>query len=204
MLKVVGLPRSRTMRVIWMLEELGVPYDLVPAEPHSDAARAGNPGGKIPVLHDGGAVLTDSVAIVTYLADKHGKFSHPAGTLARARQDAMTQFCVDEIEGALWTAAKNTFVHPPERRTPAIVATCHHEFANAMQVLERHLAGRAYLAGDDFTVPDLLVGHCAGWAVTAKFPMPSGAVADYLARMRARPALARGMARADATMSERA
>lgn len=201
MYKVVGLPRARAMRVIWMLEELGQPYEVVNARPHSEAMKVGNPGGKGPALHDGDGVVTDSVAILTYLADKHGAFSHPAGTLERGRQDAMTQFCVDEIEGALWTAAKNTFVHPEEMRCPDIVPVAKTEFARAMGTLAAHLAGKEFIAGDTFTVPDLLLGHCAGWAANATFDIPEGPVADYMARMRARPALARAMERADAAMA---
>ena len=63
-----------------------------------------------------------TVAICTYLADKHGQLTHTPGTPQRGRQDAMTQFCVDQVEGALWTASKNTFVHPEERRCPASYA----------------------------------------------------------------------------------
>ena len=200
MYKVVGLPRTRTMRVLWMLEELGQDYEIVPAKPHSPEVLEGNPGGKVPTLHDGGAVLTDTVAICTYLADKHGACTHPAGTPARARQDAMTQFCVDEIEGALWTASKNTFMNPEEHRAPDVAAVCKWEFGKAMKTLEAHLAGREFVAGDMFTVPDLLLGHCAGWAQRIEFPIPEGIVADYLARMRARPALARAMERGDAAM----
>ena len=84
---VIGHPQSRAMRVIWMLEELGEPYELQPFRPQSDEVRALNPLGKIPVLKEGEAVLTDSVAICTYLADRNGRLTAQAGTLARARQD---------------------------------------------------------------------------------------------------------------------
>ena len=200
MYKVVGSPRTRTMRVLWMLEELGQDYEIVPAGPHSPEVLEGNPGGKVPTLHDGSVILTDTVAICTYLADKHGACTHPAGTPARARQDAMTQFCVDEIEGALWTASKNTFVHPEDRRCPDVAEVCKWEFAKAMKTLEAHLGDREFVAGDMFTVPDLLLGHCAGWAQRIEFPIPEGPVADYMARMRARPALARAMERGDAAI----
>ncbi len=196
MYTVVGHPRNRSFRVLWMLEELGEDYDILIASPHSDVIKSGNPGGKAPVLLDGEAAISDSVAIVTYLADKHGACTHPAGTLERGRQDAITQFCVDEIEGALWTTAKNTFVHPEDKRCPDIAETCRFEFAKAMTTLDAHLAqAGAFIAGDQFTVPDLLLGHCARWAGNAKFDIPAGPVADYLARVRARPAYERASQR---------
>ena len=197
MYKVIGSPKTRTMRVLWMLEELGQDYEIQPAKPHSAEVLPDNPGGKIPVLQDDGATLRDSVAICTYLADKHGRLTCPAGTTDRARQDALTQFCVDEVEGALWTAAKNTFVNPEEHRAEAVIPVAKFEFAKAMTTLEKHLENRDFVCGESFTVPDLLLGHCAGWAKNAGFPIPDGAVAAYLERMRARPALARAMERAE-------
>jgi glutathione S-transferase len=196
-LTVIGHPQSRTMRVIWMLEELGLSYELHPFPPQSDEVRALNPLGKIPVLKEGGEVLTDSVAICTYLADRHGRLTAPAGTLARARQDALTQFVVDEVEGALWTAAKNSFIHPQDLRVPEIKRVCRAEFATAMDRATLFLGDGPWLAGDDFTLPDLLLGHCAGWARSAKFDLPSdGSLADYFARVTKRPAFLAAMKRA--------
>lgn len=87
---VYGAVRSRAFRVLWLLEELGLDYSHVPAGPQSEEIRKISPLGKIPVLVEGDAVLRDSTAILTYLADKHGGFTHPAGTIARAQQDAWT------------------------------------------------------------------------------------------------------------------
>ena len=196
MYTVIGAARTRAIRVLWMLEELGQPYAHVPAAPRSPEARAANPSGKVPALLVDGEAVTDSVAIVTYLADRHAACTHPAGTLARARQDAVTQFCVDEVEGALWTAAKHSFVHPEGLRVPEVKAACKAEFDAAMARLAAMVEGREFVAGDMFTVPDLLLGHCAGWAQAAKFDLPDGAAGEYLARMRARPALARAMTKA--------
>ena len=71
MYEVYGMRRNRTMRVLWMLEELGAAYTLIETEPRSDAIRTLNPSGKVPVLKDGDLVLPDSVAICHYLADIH-------------------------------------------------------------------------------------------------------------------------------------
>ncbi|MBN9673203.1 glutathione S-transferase family protein [Roseibium aggregatum] len=196
MYKIIGHPQSRVLRVMWLLEELGAPYELEPAPPQSDPVRAVNPSGKIPVLLTDGAVLTDSVAICTYLADKHGKFTFPAGTLERARQDACTQFGVDVLEGALWTSAKNSFVHPENVRVPAIKDVCRAEFARGLETLATLLGDGPYLIGETFTIADIVVGHCSGWAAVAKFDLPKdGPVHDYFKRLRERPAFQATMAR---------
>ena len=189
MYKLIGTPQSRALRVLWLLEELGEPYILDPALPRSEEVRAVNPSGKIPVLIDGDAVLTDSIAICTYLADKHGKCTFPAGTVERARQDSFTQFCVDEIEGALWTAAKNSFIHVAEVRVPAIKDVCRIEFATALKTLEDRLGDGPYVMGETFTIADILLGQCATWARVAKFDLPEhGPIYDYFKRLRERPA----------------
>lgn len=191
MYKVVGHPRSRALRVIWALEELGAPYEILPAPPRSEEALQYNPLGKIPALVDGDAVLTDSVAIVTYLADKHGSLTHPAGTTARAQQDAMTQFAVSEIDAALWTKSKHSFVLPEDQRIDAVKATAAGEFARAMAQLDMLLGDQAFVSGDALTVPDIIISHCAGWALSAKFPLPEGRVGEYLKRLRKREAMGR-------------
>lgn len=196
MYKVIGTPQSRAMRVMWLLEELGEPYELDPAAPHSEAARVANPTGKIPALIDGDAVLTDSVAICTYLADKHGKCTFPAGTIERAKQDGFTQFAVDELEGALWTSAKNSFIHAAEVRVPAIKDVCRIEFATALQTLRDRLGDGPYVMGDTFTIADLLIGHCGIWARAAKFDLPEdGPLFDYFKRLRDRPAFKAAVAK---------
>ena len=91
MYTVIGNIGSRTARVLWMLEELGQPYDHIAAAPQSEGVVSVNPAGKVPVLIDDGTPVTDSTAIIQYLADKHGALTHPAGTLDRARQDSLTQ-----------------------------------------------------------------------------------------------------------------
>ena len=82
MYQVVGTIRSRAFRVLWMLEELGEPYEHVPAQPRSEQASEVNPAGKVPTLVDNGVAITDSTAIIQYLADKHGALTFPAGTIA--------------------------------------------------------------------------------------------------------------------------
>ena len=191
MYTVIGAVASRALRVIWMLEELEQPYELVQAAPRSPEATEHHPDGKVPALIVDGTTLLDSVAIIQFLADRHNALTYPAGSLERAKQDSLTQFCVDEVEGALWTAAKNTFVHPEEHQTRAVKDTCRFEFKMAMERLERRLGDGPFVMGKTMTVPDILLGHCAGWARAAKFDLPDGAVGEYFNRLVSRPAFRR-------------
>ena len=98
MYDVIGSRASRAFRVLWLLEEMGLPYNHLPVAPRSAEAMAANPSGKIPALRDGDRVLTDSAAIMTFLADRHGQMTHAPGSHARAEQDALTHRVLDEID----------------------------------------------------------------------------------------------------------
>lgn len=194
MYTVIGPVKSRAMRVMWMLEELGQPYDHIDAAPRSDAARKYNPSGKVPALMDGAEVLTDSMAIVTYLADKHGMLTAPAGTIARARQDAMTFWLVDEFDAILWAAAKHSFVLPQEQRLPAVKETLKSEFSASADQLAAKLDG-PFLMGDHITIPDILACHCLNWAVGAGFPRVDERLFAYGKNLRQRPTFQAAAAR---------
>jgi glutathione S-transferase len=192
---VIGTTKSRAARVVWMLEELELPFEHIAAQPRSEGVVAFNPAGKVPVLIDNGTPITDSTAIIQYLADKHGRFTHPAGTLERARQDSLTQFLLDEFDAALWMAARHSFVLPEELRLVAIKDSLKWEFERSQKVLVDRFSEGPYLMGDMMTVPDIILTHCGAWALGAKFPITQHRLTEYLTMMRARPAYKRAMAR---------
>jgi glutathione S-transferase len=195
MYTVIGTVKSRAARVIWMLEELGMAFEHVPAAPQSMGVVEFNPAGKVPVLIEDGTPITDSTAIIQYLADKHGAFTHPAGTLDRARQDSLTQFLLDEFDAALWMAARHSFILPEELRQAAIKDSLKWEFERSQKVLAHRMGEGPFIMGDVMTVPDIILTHCGNWALSAKFPIVERRLSDYLDRMRARPAFKRAMAR---------
>ncbi len=187
MYTVIGTVNSRAFRVMWMLEELGEPYKLISAGPRSPQALEYNPLGKIPVLLDGNAVLTDSVAIMTYLADKHGRLIAPAGTPERAQQDALTLWIIDEMDAALWSYAKHSFILPEHQRVPEVRESLKAGFLKAADQLAERL-DRPCLFGVEITPTDILAAHCIDWSIGAKFPRLNNAVAYWAKSMRERSA----------------
>ncbi len=195
MYTLIGVVKSRALRPLWLLEELGVPFDHIPAAPRSAEVLAHNATGKIPVLLVDGTAVTDSTAILTYLADRHGQFTHPAGTLERARQDGLTQMILDELDSNLWMAARHSFVLPEPLRLPDIKTSLKVEFAAAIDALTVRLGDGPFLMGDTMTIPDIIAAHCGGWAIGAKFPLENDRFRAYMDRLSARPAFVRAMAR---------
>jgi glutathione S-transferase len=191
---LVGAVKSRAFRVLWTLEELGLDYEHIDAAPRSEAVTRISPAGKVPVLVADGVPITDSVAIITFLADRHGALTFPAGTLERARQDSLTNMILDEIDATLWTAAKHSFVLPEDKRLPAIKDSLQWEFARAQTNLAARMAEDGpFLMGETMTIADILLAHCGGWAINAKFPITEPRLRDHIAMMRDRPAFHRAM-----------
>lgn len=194
MYEVIGGTQSRAFRVMWMLEELDQPYVHTAVKPHSAEALAANPSGKIPALRDGDALLTDSTAILTYLADKHGKLTYPAGTIDRARQDGLTHMVLDEMDAVLWTAARHSFILPEDRRVPAVKDSLKWEFSRNIERLAGAMDG-PYLMGDTMTIADIIAAHCLNWAYNAKFDIDQPKLLAYAKEMRSRDAFKRAAAR---------
>ena len=195
MYTVIGPVASRALRVLWMLEELGQSYEHIKAAPRSEGVVAFNPAGKVPVLIVDGTPVTDSTAIIQFLADRHGTMTHPAGTLARARQDSLTQFLLDEFDAALWMAARHSFILPEELRLSGIKNTLRWEFERSQHVLVQRMGEGDFVMGEEMTVPDIILSHCLSWALAAKFPIVEHRLTEYLDRMRARPAYKRALAK---------
>src|ERR1700733_5448255 len=133
-MKLYGFPPTRSIRVLWMLRELGVDFEfvnvnLVAGENRSQEFLALNPAGKLPVLVDGDFVLTESVAIVVYLAEKYAdKGLLPANLEARARVNRWLLFAATELEQPLWRIARHTSLYPKDKRLPGDVPLASQDF----------------------------------------------------------------------------
>jgi glutathione S-transferase len=196
MYKAVGSRGSRVSRVLWMLEELGEPYEFVPAKLRSPELYALNPSGKSPVLIDGDLVLTDSAAICVYLADKHagkGMGANP-GLAGRAEMDGWMHFLQSEFEAPLWNKLRHRFLLPQEVRVDVGPAAAH-DFALEVETLDRRLGDKKFALGDRFSAVDVMLGDMGGWARGGKFRIASERVAAYFDRVLARPARARSQAK---------
>ena len=190
MYKVYGRVQSRASRVLWLLEELGQEYEFVDVGPHDPQVAALNDTGKIPVLVDGDHVISDSSAIMTYLADKHGAFTYPAGTPERAQQDSLFHALIDEFDALLWTATRHMGVLPEDKRVPAIHESLKWEFTNSVERLSKRFEG-PFLQGDKPTIADILCAHCMSWARGIGFPVEAENLRAYGKDMRSRPAAQR-------------
>ena len=146
--------------------------------------------GKVPALRVDDQIIPDSTAIITYLADKHGGLTAPAGTIERAQQDAITQAVLDDIDAVLWAGARHSFVLPEEHRVPEVKTSLKWEFNRNVNRLADRIT-TPFAAGESFSIADIILTHCLNWAVGAKFEHESEKMHAYAKEMRARDAFKR-------------
>jgi glutathione S-transferase len=188
MYKVIGKTNTRAMRVLWAMHEIGLDFDHIKAGAQSVEAQKVNISGKVPTLIFNYITITDSTAIITYLADKHAQLTYPAGTIERAQQDSFTQFILDELDSILWAAARHSFVLPKKLRVSELKDTLRWEFTKSLKILESRMNNGPNLMGERFTIPDIILTHIGGWARVAKFDIHDGILRDYFRRQIKRPA----------------
>jgi glutathione S-transferase len=194
-------PRSRSARILWLLEEAGAPYalvrhDLDQATQKRPEFLAVNPFGKLPALIDRGpdgtweAVVTESVAICAYVADvlPEAGLAPPPGTPERAAYATWLGFGAAALEPAFADLAFPRAQEPPAR------AIGWPPFAAALGRIEAALTPGPYLLGERFSAADIMVGGMLQWAVQWGKATAGPATARTLAALDARPALARARA----------
>src|SRR5437879_7966188 len=164
-MKLYGFPPTRSIRVLWTLRELDVEFEFVDVDPTKGELRrpdvlAVNPAGMLPVLVDGDFILTESVAIVLYLAEKYPeKGLLPSGLRARAEVNRWLLCSATELEQPLWRIARHTSLYPPEKRLAAEIPIACQDFLDMAAVLEKHMDGRRFLVGDNVTVADFVAAY---------------------------------------------
>lgn len=161
-LRILGAPRSRTFRVLWVAHELGIAYENDPVDSKEGAKKpaylAVNPNARIPAIVDDGFQLFESLAINLYLAKKHGLGRlYPELLEDEARTWQWSLWGANEIEKPLIDAVYNRVVLPPEQRDEKLAAESLAKLERPLDVLERHLDGREHLLGGGFTIADLNV-----------------------------------------------
>ena len=171
MLRIYGSPKSRTVRVLWMVGELGLTYDhkdWLPRAPETQTPdyRALNPNGRVPTIDDDGFILTESMAINFYLAKKHKSPLYPADPKNEALVLQWSLWETDRLDRQLVNYVRHTKEYPEAQRKPEIAAEMWKEMTASFDVLESALKNNEWLAGPSFSVADLNVSAALYRALT--------------------------------------
>ncbi|KQW82590.1 glutathione S-transferase family protein [Brevundimonas sp. Root1279] len=193
MLTLFHAPWSRSSRIVWLLEEIGAPYeiryvDIFRAQTQSGGRDAANPhpDGKVPALVHDGALVTESAAIALYLTDlfPHAGLGAPVGSSERAAYVTWLSWTAGEMEPAYWGRISGQTEGDP-------VAKARYDAAND-RILKALEAG-PYLMGDRFTAVDVMVGAAMAWG--REFAPESPLLDAWLERIMASPANAAAAAK---------
>lgn len=201
MITLYGIPRSRSLRVSWLLEELQLDWhykfiDFSQGGNRAPEFLAISPEGKVPALQDDELHLNESAAICLYLAEKYGqgKWLPASGSADSARHHQWVCFIISELEQALWSIGKHKFALPQEQRISQMLATAQWEFNKAATTAAERLPLSTYLFGESPQVADILLCHTLNWAVKFEQVLPANLEA-YRQAVSSRPAMQQALAK---------
>jgi glutathione S-transferase len=206
-MKLYGFGPTRSLRALWGLKELDAPFDfevvnLVAGEHRQSEFLRLNPAGKVPVLVDGDLVLTESAAIVLYLAEKYPeKALLPADLKTRGQVYRWVMFAMTELEQPLWRITRNTRLLPEEKRVPQDVPLAREDFVQMATVLDRHMEGRSFIVGEAITAADCVTAYLIDWANEMGLIEGQPNLQAYLKRMYGRPTAVQRIAEAAASIA---
>ncbi|WP_437819148.1 glutathione S-transferase family protein [Sorangium sp. So ce1078] len=209
-MKLYEFAPTRSIRVRWTLQELGVNFEAIPVNLMAGEHRRPefleiNPAGKVPALVDGDLVLTESVAIVLYLAEKYpDKGLLPGDLRGRAEVNRWLLFTTTELEQPLWRIARHTALYPEDKRLPGEVVLAREDFRAMAEVLEKHMQERQFIAGDSVTVADFVAAYTLDWANDIHLLDGFPRLLAYMKRMYDRPHAAPRIAQAFAGLKAKA
>jgi glutathione S-transferase len=193
MIKLYHAPQSRSSRIIWLLEELGVPYHITPVsifrpmtgEGHPDPANP-HPDQRVPAIEHGDTLITESVGIALYLGDAvpAAEMAPVVGCAGRGAYCTWLGWYACEMEPAMFAGLSGGLAASPAKQR---------DHAAMMRRLESTLTHNDYVMGDQFTVADVLIASALNFARKA-FP-DSAPIEAYVERCKRRPAAIRAVAR---------
>jgi glutathione S-transferase len=194
-LKLHFAPNSRAGRIVWLLEELGLEYDLNkmafhPKDLKSEEHRRRHPLGRIPVLEDGEVSIFESGAIVEYVMARYGDGGLKPAVDAAEFPEYLQWFhyCEGMVMPPINTIMVHSVLLPPERRDPDVLAQAQRLLGRAVAPVDSALEGREYLIGN-FSAADIMLGHSIFMANRlGQVSDEMANVKGYVSRIETRPA----------------
>ena len=200
MLKLHHAPNSRAGRILWLLEELALPYELNAMPFSMDALKSSehrqrHPLGRVPVLEDGNITLYESGAIVEYIIARHsnGDFKPEPSSSDFPAYLQWFHYCEGMVMPPINTIVVHTLILPQERRDPKALAQAQRLANKALEPVNQALEGKDYLAGN-FSGADIMLGHAMYMCrKLGLFEDTMQALHAYVERIEARPAFAKAI-----------
>ena len=193
MIKVYHAPRTRSIRILWLLEELGLPYTIekVAFAPQPMPFAQATPFGKVPALEDGDVSMFESGAMVEYILERYGqgRLAPAIGDPERAAFLQWLHYSESTTFALIATVVWFVIYRKDAEQNAHIIADAKARAATSLDFLERHLGEKDYLLASGFSAADVMMGFTL--AASRNFGILDDRMTRlqaYLARLEARPA----------------
>ena len=194
MLKLHHAPNSRAGRILWLLEELELPYQINsmkfhPSDLKSDEHRSRHPLGRIPVLEDEEVIIYESGAIVEYILARHapGKLKPDINSELFPSYLQWFHYCEGMVMPAMNTIVVQSIILPEERRNTDILGQAQRLLSKSLIPVNESLENKKYLIGD-FSAVDIMLGHSLYMSKQLKCVNEKlSNILNYLSKIEARP-----------------
>lgn len=200
-MKLYFAPKTRATRPRWLLEELGVPYELVNIDLEKGEHKQlpylrVHPLGQVPALVDGDVTVYESIAICMYLADKfiEKKLAPAFGAPERAAYYQWMLFAAATLEPPISEYFTHTQALPADKRNPEIAAKAKEKALAAIKAVEHAMLGKMYLVGEKFSAADIVLGSILRWADSLKLLTDAPDIQSWLYELKSRAAFKKAMA----------
>jgi glutathione S-transferase len=201
MIKIYHVPRTRSLRPIWLCEELDLAYEIIavdfsPEYRASEEWRKINPVGKVPALSDGELLMTESGAMVQYLLDRYaaGRLQPQRGTAEHAIYAQWCWFAESTFARPLGEMVNHTRQFPGSKSIPAVLEEMKDRAALSLDAVNAAVQNQDYLMGAEFSAADIMMGYSiflADWLIPDRVPPE---LLPYWKRLKERPAFQRAIA----------
>lgn len=191
-MKIYTYPKSRSLRVLWALEEIGATYETVRVDllTPTPSVKSPHPYGKVPFLTTGNLSVSETLAICIYICEQHpDSCLYPTGAEEKAAVNSWLSFALTDLEAPVWSLLKQMIFTPESQRSQDIMSYFRHEASNAVSQIKLNPT-HAWIAGDSFTLADIFISHTLLWAKLCGIEMDAE-IENYINRAMSRPAFLR-------------
>ncbi|MBD1227628.1 glutathione S-transferase family protein [Xenorhabdus griffiniae] len=188
-MKIYTYPKSRSLRVLWTLEEIGAPYESIKVDLFNPTSciKFLHSRGKVPFLSDGDVSIEETLAICIYICEKYPSATfYPTEPKPRSIINSWLSYALTDLESPVWNLLKQQVFIPENQRNLGLIDYAKSEANRAVNQIRLN-EGYEWITGPNFTLADIFVTHTLLWAKLCGIAI-SSEIKDYMDRAMSRPA----------------
>jgi len=188
-LKIYTYPKSRSLRVLWTLEEIGIAYEPIKVDllSQNPEVKSPHPYGKVPFLIDEHVSISETLAICIYICEKKPETPlYPTSPKAKALVNSRLSFALTDLESPVWRLLKQLVFTPENQRSPDLIRSLKQEATKVVSQISL-VPHHTWIAGNSFTLADIFMSHTLLWAKFCGIEIGKE-IENYLSRALNRPA----------------